>query len=185
MAESIRPDSDGLILPAMTQIARTPPQPSRARLEAYAASAFAWLLRLAGVLLDPRAGRRRRLLDFVRRGERWAECIIFLQAVRAFGPPPQRRRVPPRATPPGFRCKRHKPQRVLKVARLRADRRASLFDRVAQVLAALANPAPYRARYTAQLRRGLRLSGLVPCAPPPLTLAGDTPCAAVAFADSS
>jgi hypothetical protein len=170
----------------MTQIARTRPSLSQARLEAYAASAVAWLVRLLGVLIDPSAPRRRRrLLDFVRRGERWVECIIFLQAVRAFGPPPQRRRAPPRAAPPGFRRKRRTPQRVWKLARIRADRRASLVDRIAQLLTALANPAPYRARFTAQLCKGLRLSALVPYAPPPLSLAAAAPCAPVAFADSS
>ena len=81
-------------------------------IEAYAASAVVWLVRLLGIVLDPSAARRRRrLARFVRWIERCVEAILFLRAVHAFGPPPQRRRIP-RPAPVGFRRTRRKPQRV-------------------------------------------------------------------------
>jgi hypothetical protein len=142
------------------------------------------MVRLLGAVLHPRAPRRRRTLTaFVRRAERFVEHIVFLKAVHAFGPPPQRRNTP-RSTPPGFRRVARRLTLFWKIARIRAARGASLIDRLAQLLHALANPAPYVARFTKQLCKGLRLSRLTPVAPPIVALAvGMTP--AVAFTDTS
>jgi hypothetical protein len=153
-------------------------------LDAFIASAVAWAVRLLGVVTRHGSQRRRRTLTaFVRRAERFVEHILFLKAVHAFGPPPPRRRAP-RSTPPGFRRTQRRLTLFWKIARVRAPRGASLIDRLTQLLHALANPAPYVARFTKQLCKGLRLSRLVPCAPPALTLAADTP-ATIAFADTS
>ena len=68
-------------------------------IDAFAASAVAWAVRLLSVLFAPSAARRQRLLRrFVNHLECCVEAIIFLKAVRRFGPPPQRR---PRRQPTG------------------------------------------------------------------------------------
>jgi hypothetical protein len=142
-------------------------------LEAFTASAIAWLVRLLGVTLHPNAPRRRRLLTcFVRRIERCVEHIIFLKAVHAFGPPPRRRRTRPLSAPPGFRRVGRRLSLFWKIARIRADRRATLIDRVARLLSVLANPAPYIARFTRELCKGLRPTRLVASAPPAHAPAG-------------
>jgi hypothetical protein len=161
-----------------------PPPLTQDLIDAFIASAVAWTVRLLGAVLHPRAKRRSRLLTaFVRRAERFVEHIIFLQAVHAFGPPPRRRRTP-RSTPPGFRRVQRRLTLFWKIARIRAPRGASLIDRVAQLLHAIAHPARYIARFTKQLRKGLRLSRLIPIAPPAHALATPAP-RATAFADTS
>ena len=154
------------------------PPLTRNLLEAFAAHAIAWAVRLLGVLVDPSAPRRRRRLTrFVRVLERFVEHILFLEAVHAFGPPPQRRARRPASTPAGFRRTGKRLTLFWKIARIRAPRGASLIDRVAQLLSALAHPAPYVARFTKELCKGLRSTRLVPTAPPAYALAGaGTPC---------
>jgi len=148
-------------------------------LEAFAASAVAWAVRLLGVLLHPNASRlRRRLAAFVARVERFVEHIVFLQAVRAAGPPPQRR-ARPGSTPPGFRRVRRRLTLFWKIARIRADRHASLVDRIARLLDVLARPAPYVGRFLKQLCNGLRGARLIPLAPPTVALGAHAPCAAM------
>ncbi|MGH6951642.1 MAG: hypothetical protein ACREH4_12255, partial [Vitreimonas sp.] len=68
-------------------------------IDAFAASAVAWLVRLLGVLTAPGAERRRRLMRaFLNRIERAVECIVFLWAVERFGPTPRECRRRPRST---------------------------------------------------------------------------------------
>jgi len=161
-----------------------PPPLTNDLIEAFAASAVAWLVRLLGVVLDPNAERRRRrLIAFVRRVEHRVECIIFLKALHAFGPRPRQRRIP-RPAPTGFRCKRRRLRLFCKVARIRAHRTAGFAARIGQLLSALAHPARYVARFMKHLRRGLRGSGLVPSAPPASALRC-APASAAACADSS
>jgi hypothetical protein len=152
-------------------------------LDAFIASAVAWAVRLLGAVTHPRAPRRRRTLTaFVRRVERFVEHILFLKAVHAFGPPPQRRNTP-RSTPPGFRRSRGNFRLFWKIAGIRAHARASLIDRVARLLHVLGHSARHVARFTRELCKGLH-SALVPLAPPAVALTTDAACA-VAFADSS
>jgi hypothetical protein len=66
-----------------------------------------------------------------------------------------------------------------KIARIRADRRAGLIARLAQLLHALAHPEPHIARFMRELAKGLRHSCLVACAPPAAALAADAPRAVV------
>ena len=54
-------------------------------IDAYAASAVAWLVRFLGVLTAPGAARRRKLMQrFLNFIERAVESIIFLRAVQCF-----------------------------------------------------------------------------------------------------
>ena len=153
-------------------------------IDAFAASAVAWAVRLLGVLFAPSATRRQRLLQrFVNHLERSVEAIIFLKAVRLFGPPPQRRPRRPRSTPPGFRRTRGGLHLFLKSARIRA-RNASLIERVARLLEALAQSGRYVAHYMKRLAAGLHFGGIAPSDPPAATLGADAP-TATAFADSS
>jgi hypothetical protein len=153
-------------------------------IDAFAASAVAWAVRLLSVLFAPSAARRQRLLRrFVNHLERCVEAIIFLKAVRRFGPPPQRRPRRPRSTAPGFRRTRGGLHLFLKSARMRA-RNASLIERVARLLEALAHSGRYVAHYMKRLAAGLHFGGLIPCAPPVVALAADAP-VALAYADSS
>jgi hypothetical protein len=155
-----------------------PPPLTQDLLEALAASAVAWAVRLLGAVLHPNAARRRkRLAAFVARVERFVEHIIFLQAVRQAGPPPKRRHAP-RSTPPGFRRVRRRPTLFWKIARIRADRHMSLVDRLARLLGVLARPERFIARFLKHLCKGLRLSRLVPIAPPAAALASNAPRAA-------
>jgi hypothetical protein len=153
-------------------------------IDAFAASAVAWAVRLLGVLFAPSAARRQRLLRrFVNHLERCVEAIIFLKAVRQFGPPPQPRPHRPRSTPPGFRRTRGGLHLFLKSARIRA-RNASLIDRIARLLEALADSGRHVAHYVKRLAAGLHFGGIVPSDPPAATLGADAP-RALAFADSS
>jgi hypothetical protein len=159
-------------MPAMTNAL---PPLTKDLIDAFAASAVLWLTRLLGVVTDPSAPRRRRLLTrFVRSIERCVEHIIFLMAVERFGPPPQRRHAP-RSTPPGFRRTRGDFRLFWKIARIRAHRRASLIARLAQLFRALAHPEPHIARFTRELAKGLRHSSLIACAPPAAHHAADAP----------
>jgi hypothetical protein len=101
-----------------------------------------------------------------------------LKAVDRAGPPPQRRHAP-RSTPPGFRRVQRRLSVFWKIARIRAPRGASLADRLARLLAVLARPGRYIARFLKELCKGLRLSRLIPLAPPAQTLAVDAPRATV------
>ena len=152
-------------------------------IDAFAASAVAWAVRLLGVLVAPGAARRRsavrRLLTFL---ERAVESIVFLWAVQRYGPAPRKTRRP-RSVPRGFRRTMGNRRLFLKYARIRA-RGADAFARVARLLAALAHPERYIARFTRLFLRGVNFSHLVPCAPPAVAISADAPLRC-AFADSS
>ncbi len=145
----------------------TQPRPplSKDLIEAFAASAVAWLVRLLGVLTTPGAERRRRLMRrFLHHIERAVECIIFLRAVERLGPTPRSRRRP-RFAPNGFRRTMGNRRLFWKCARIRA-RGADPFARVSRLLEALANPEPYIARFMRRLVNGVSFFHLVACAPP-------------------
>ena len=149
----------------MTQ-AQTLPPLTKDLLDAFIAFAALWLTRLLSAVLHPNAYRRRKLLTaFVRRTERFVEHVIFLQAVHACGPTPKRRAKTPRSAPPGFRRVQRRFTLFWKIARIRAPRSASLADRLAQLLHAIAHPDRYVARFLKQLYKGLRLNRLIAIAP--------------------
>src|SRR5262245_15582316 len=153
------------------------PPLTKAVLEALAASAIAWLVRLLGVLTALGAARRRRLMRrFLNYIERAVECIIFLKAVARLGPSPRRRRHP-RSVPPGFRRTMGSRRLFWKSARIRA-RGADAFTRIARLLEALANPEVYVGRFMRRFTSGVSFHHLVPCAPP------DEACASLAFAET-
>ncbi len=163
----------------MGRMTQTRPPLSKDTIEAFAASAVAWAVRLLGVLVAPGADRRRRLMRrFLNHIERAVECIVFLWAVERsrlgeaeaslrqslVGPTPRRTRRP-RSVPPGFRRTMGSRRLFWKCARIRA-RGADALTRVARLLEALAHPERYIARFMRRLANGVRFSQLVACAPP-------------------
>jgi hypothetical protein len=142
-------------------------------IEAFAASAGLWCVRLAGVILRLAApGGRRRLHRFVEISERAVESIMFLKALHRFGPPP-RGRAAPRPAPTGFRHAggaRRRRRLFFRNCGVRA-RKADLGRRIAQLIAALADPEPHVAYFFKRLLNGLRGACLIPVAPPASALA--------------
>jgi hypothetical protein len=167
----------------MTQ---TPLPPlTRDLVEAFMASATLWLARLMGVLFNPRAVHRTRMLArLVQFGERWVECVLFVAAGQRLGVLRGPRRITMRLSDrPGFRLSCGDNRLLWKSARLRL-RGASLIARVERLFAALSNPGRHIAHYMKRLARGLCFRRLIACAPPAVALAG-APAPQVAFADSS
>jgi hypothetical protein len=72
---------------------------------------------------------------------------------------------------------------LFKHARIRL-RGAGLYQRVLRLIAALANPEPYIARFTARLRKRLRATTIVLIAPPAQALASGAPRAPMLWDDS-
>ncbi len=123
---------------------------------------WGWLL---GIILRIGAtGRGARLKHMLSRAERGVECILFLKAVALYGPPPQRRRHP-RSAPHGFRRVVRKSGSFFHSVNIRA-RKAKALDRVLALIDALTRPERAVAYFLKQICKGLRLSGLVPVAPP-------------------
>jgi hypothetical protein len=148
--------------------------------EAYFAPALDWLGWLLALIARLGAPfRSRRLTRLVAQWEHGVEAMIFLRAVARLGFLGGRRpRAFPLSAPGGFRRARVNPRRRLlfKRARIRL-RRAGPYQRVLRLIAVLANPEPYVARFVARLRnRGLRRSAIMLVAPPAWALAcGDPP----------
>jgi hypothetical protein len=130
------------------------------------ASATLWLVRLMGLLFSPRAAhRKRRFTRLVQFAERWVEYILFVAAGQRLGVLAVRRRTTQRiAERPGFRIATGDNRLLWKSARIRL-RNASLIDRVARLLEALANPARYIAHYMKRLAAGLCFRRLIARAP--------------------
>lgn len=153
-------------------------------LDAFIASAWLCLLWAARVIAQFAAPRRgRRLHRIVARLERGVESILFLRAVHRFGPMPRRTRIP-RAAPPGFRRQRHARLALFfRNSGVRA-RKANYAQRIASLVAALANPEPHVAYFFKRIARGLRGARLIAIAPPATALGVDPPHAAICV-DSS
>jgi hypothetical protein len=166
----------------MTQVQ---PIITASRVEAYVASAWrvlGWLLR--AVWRGGWKGCGARLKLALSRAELGVECLLFLQAVVLYGPPPPLRRPHPRSTPPGFRRVSTSQRLFFKRANIRAGKNAGALARVLALLNALAHPERAVAHFLKRIRKGSRLSRLVPVAPRADALAaGAPPC--VAFSDSS
>jgi hypothetical protein len=161
------------------------PPLNQTRVEAYVASALRFLGWLLGVILRLGAtGRGAKLKHMLSRAERAVECILFLQAVVRFGPPPRPLRRA-RSTPRGFR--RASGQRFslfFKGAKVRA-RKARALHRVLALFDALARPERAIAYFFKRICSGLRLSHLVAVAPPGDALSRDVYAAARAINDTS
>ena len=168
---------------AAVKHSRLPISPDR--LEAIGASAVLWLAWLAGVIFSLGAPRKsRRLRRFVKRCERWVECITYLRARLRFGSAPHFHHAPRAAAAPGFRRQGGSKRLFMRCARIRAPRGASLRERVTRLLEALAYPEPYMARLLKRLAHGLHGARLVVCAPPAYALGADVP-RAILTTDSS
>ena len=86
---------------AMTNKSALPPL-THDLVDAFTASAWAWLMWLAHIVARLVAPRRsRRLHLFIARLEREVEAILFLRAVLRFGPPPLPMRLDQPAPLPG------------------------------------------------------------------------------------
>ncbi len=136
-------------------MAQVQPLITARRVEAYAASAYRLLCWLLGVILrlNP-AGRSVRLKHMLSRAELAVECILFLKAVAAYGPPPQRKHQPPSA-PRGFRrIKHHRAPLFFRGAKIRA-RKAGAFARVIALIDALARPGRAVAYFLKQIKQRL------------------------------
>ena len=155
------------------------PPLSRDLLEAFTASAWGCLMWLARVITQIGAPRRsRRLRAFVEQLERAVESILFLEAVRRFGPPRARRHTP-HGAPAGFRRQLDTRMRLFfRNSGVRA-RKAGFLQRLASLAAALANPEPHIAYFTKRLMRGLRGARLIAARPPATSLGASAPQAAI------
>jgi|GEM_PF-6187400 len=120
--------------------------------------------------------RLREALNFA---ERTVERIIFLKAIAAYGPAPQRSRTRhPRFAPPGFRRAGSNKQFFYKCARIRA-RKASALARVFALIEALTFPERAVRYFLKKISKGLRLSRIVLVAPPNDALTRDVLSAAL------
>ena len=165
----------------MPRMKQTPLPPlTKDLVEAFMASATLWLARLLGLLFSPRAAmRQRRFTRLVQFAERWVEYVLFVAAGQRLGVLAARRRPTQRiAERPGFRIATGDNRLLWKSARIRL-RKASLIDRVARLLKALAHPARYIAHYMKRLAAGLCFRRLIACAPAAAAIAavsiGDVP----------
>lgn len=138
------------------------------------------LLGLVGRSRNPNRPMLRRLVN---RAERFLESLIMVMAVLRVRPPKTGRH--PGRAGAGFKLR---PRAALKRAcvrglglRIRGDLRA----RLRHLQAALADPAPYVARLTKRLLRGIRSAHLIPVAPPRLAFVADAEALTPAGADSS
>ncbi|MBL8531180.1 MAG: hypothetical protein JNK94_05550 [Hyphomonadaceae bacterium] len=158
---------------------------TRARVEAYTASALRLLMWLLGIVLRlPVSGRSARLKAELAYAERATEHLLFLHAVARFGPPPQRK-IHPRFAARGFRRVRAKRLRLFyRGAGVRA-RKAAPLTRVLALLHALANPERAIAYFSARLRAGLRAARVLPTAPPAHTFVSAGPAHARTQPDTS
>jgi hypothetical protein len=154
--------------------------------DAFIASATLWLIRLLGLLFNPRAQyKARRFTRLVQFAERWVEHILFIAAAERLGTILGRRRTPTQriARRPGFRIAVGKNRLLWKSARLKLRGR-DLIARIARLIEALTHPERYIAHYMKRLTRGLCFRRLIACAPAAIALvifgASDAP-----IADSS
>lgn len=157
---------------------------TRARVEAYTASALRLLMWLLGIILRLAAsGRGARLNAELSRAERATECILFLDAVARLSAPPQRKSRPRFAL--GFRRMQGRRLRLFyRNAGVRA-RKADPLTRVLALLRALTHPDRAIAYFSARLRAGLCLARFLPTAPPAHAFASAMPAHTNAQPDTS
>lgn len=140
------------------------------RAGAYVASALrllSWLLN--AILRAGLTGRSMRLQRLLNRAESAVEQTLFLKAVARYGPRPKLRHHPRAAPPPGIRRVARDGRSFFRSVKIRA-RTGSPLMRVLALIDALTRPERAIAYFLKQMRKGLRLSGLVVAAPPALML---------------
>ena len=142
-----------------------PTRPAQHEIDAFVAPCFAligWLFQLMLRLGAPR--RSKRLRRAVEWAERCVQHLIFLQAFARL-PLPALKTRHPLNTPLGFRRARRDRHLIFRYARV-ALREASFTQRIGRLIAVLANPERYIARFVALMTRGLRPGALIAVAPP-------------------
>ena len=135
--------------------------------DAFFASATLWLMRLLGVLLNPRAEtRRRRLVRFVQMAERWVEHVLFVAAAHRIGVVFGKRRFTAQRIDrcPGFRIRVGTNRLLWKSARIKLKSR-DLIARISRLLESLTHPKAYVAHFMKRLAHGLCFRRLVAFAP--------------------
>ena len=142
-----------------------PPPITQTRVEAYAASALAFLRRLFwDVLRLGLTGGSSRLRRLLSEAERAVERILFLHAVVRYGPLPAKRQRHAFA-PRGFQIAHSRGALFFKRSTVRA-RKAGACARVLALISALLRPERAIAYFFKRICKGLRARRLIAAAPP-------------------
>ncbi len=154
-------------------------------IDALAAAIIVFVVGLAQAIFTPHAEHtRRRIHHAIRRAERAVELMLLLMAFRLATPPAQQfSSFARRNTPIGFARRVRQSKFLYKYARVRL-RGGAFHQRIARLIAAIAQPARHVQRFLKRLHKGLRGSRLVVAHPPAQALFVDAPLMA-SYADSS
>lgn len=154
-------------------------------IDALAAAIVVFVVELAQAIFTPHAEHtRRRIHHAIRRAERAVELMLLLMAFRLATPPAQQlSSFARRNTPIGFARRVRQSKFLFKHARVRLCGGA-FHQRIARLIAAIAQPSRYVQRFLKRLHKGLRGSSLVVATPSAHALTTDAPLMA-SYADSS
>lgn len=151
-------------------------------IDALAAAIIVFVTELAQAIFAPHPARH--MHRAIRRAERAVELMLLLMAFRLATPPAQRlSSYARRNTRSGFARRVRKSKLLFKHARVRL-RHGAFHQRLARLIAAIAQPSRYVQRFLKRLHKGLRGSSLVTTHPPAHALSADAPLIA-SYADSS
>lgn len=158
--------------------------PTQHSIDALAAAIIAFVTELARALFTIHPEHARRVHRAIRRAERAVEVMLLLMAFRLATPPAQRlSSFARRNTRAGFTRRVGHSRLLFKHARVRR-RDGAFHQRIARLIAAIAQPSRYVQRFLKRLHKGLRGSRLVAAHPPAHALFADAP-AIASYADSS
>ncbi|MBC7770147.1 MAG: hypothetical protein H7124_15290 [Phycisphaerales bacterium] len=158
------------------------PHTTKKQCQAFYAQALLWLVRLLALVMRWAKLRESRTLKrIVQRRERFIGHVLFLTAVTRLRPRQYVKRKPAHGR--GFRRTHGHIHLLIKSARI-GLRGANMRERALHLLEVLANPEPYIAHFMKRLRKGLKLCGLILCAPAAIALPR-APAFPIAAADSS
>ncbi|MFN3465895.1 MAG: hypothetical protein ACK4X1_17645 [Terricaulis sp.] len=154
-------------------------------IDALAAAIIVFVTELAQAIFTPHPEHsRRRIHHAIRRAERAIELMLLLMAFRLATPPAQRLSTfARRNTPNGFTRRVRRSKLLFKHACVRL-RHGAFHQRLARLIAAIAQPTRYVQRFLKRLHKGLRGSSLVATRPVAHALFADVP-ATTCYADSS
>lgn len=159
------------------------PNITHGKIEAFTAAIWSCVRRLIWLAMTyPFAGRKRAMRRQVSRFEYLVECLLVVRAALLVRPPPQRRRH--RFAPSGFHRAHTRPQRLMRIARIRL-RGGSMLARLYRLTKILRAPQTYIARIARTLRQGVCLSRFVATQPPERALITRAAPTLPALADSS
>ena len=151
-------------------------------IDALAAAIIVFVTELAQAIFAPHPARR--MHRAIRRAERAVELMLLLMALRRATAPAQRlTSFARRNTRSGFARRVRKSKFLFKHARVRL-RHGAFHQRLARLIAAIAQPSRYVQRFLKRLHKGIRGSSLVAARPPAHALAANAPATAI-YADSS